>query len=305
VLLDAGAGHTWVYTDSKERAWTRSEGIAVASLDMFTKGYFSSDVAVPHRVNAHGLKALSLEKLSTGFQLGPRNRMVGIEGRFGLLHRLGEALEKYPLFFGREVARPGHLVDYVLSNANERKEVSIKVLWDAVVKGFESIWPETLSGVRRGDVWVYTCLRRAGVAASDMIPFHKLSQWLTYSLLEPIESLGVKFTDMHLLTGLAEYRNGGLFVDLGVITPKDPDAPSISYEIGSELVVEWRALTICLLDDVAALVRTALGKTEEELPLARILQGGSWSAGRQIAQERRPETPRAPPFAVRSEGTVF
>jgi hypothetical protein len=58
---------------------------------------------------------------------------------------------------------------------------------------------------------------------------------LTYSLIEPMESLGVKFSDLELMTGLAEYRNGGLFVDFGVLTPRDPIARSITYQIGSEL----------------------------------------------------------------------
>jgi hypothetical protein len=147
---------------------------------MFRAGLFSSDVAIPHRVNAHGLKALKQEQLSSGFQLGPRNRMVGFEGRFELLHRLGAALDQNKAYFGAEVARPGHLVDYVLKHADADKKVSIKVLWEAVVKGFESVWPENLAGVRRGDVWVYTVLAKKGVAASDLVPFHKLSQWYVW-----------------------------------------------------------------------------------------------------------------------------
>ena len=50
------------------------------------------------------------------------------------------------------------------------------------------------------------------------VPFHKLSQWLTYSLLEPfMETLHLTFDGLELLTGLAEYRNGGLFVDFGSV----------------------------------------------------------------------------------------
>jgi len=136
-----------------------------------------------------------------------------------------------------------------------------------------------------------------------MVPFHKLSQWLTYSLLEPIESLGIKFEDINLLTGLAEYRNGGLFVDYGVLTLKDPNAQKMGFNVGSELVVEWRALTVCLLDEMAELMRKQLKKTKEELPLAKVLQGGTWQAGRDIARSLRPDG--SPPVKTISDGTVF
>ena len=61
-------------------------------------------------------------------------------------------------------------------------------------------------------------------ATNGLIPFHKLSQWLAYSLIEPLQAAGIAVTDIDGLTGLAEYRNGGLFVDAGVISLRDPDA---------------------------------------------------------------------------------
>ena len=59
----------------------------------------------------------------------------------------------------------------------------------------------------------------------SMVPFHKLCQWLTYSLIEPFEAFGIEFVDNYLLTGLAEYRNGGLFVDSGVLVPRGVHLP--------------------------------------------------------------------------------
>jgi len=302
VLLDAGAGTTWRYLDEYGNKHLHSEGIAKASLDMFRSGIFSSDVALPDRVNSIGLKNLTLKQLLHGFQVNDQNKMVGVEGRYGLLQRLAGALEARPEFFGAEVFRPGHIVDYVLKHAKNGR-VSIRTLWKAVIEGYEPIWPQNASGVRRGDVWVYTMLKQIGVPASDMVPFHKLSQWLTYSLLEPIESLGIQFDDINLLTGLAEYRNGGLFVDYGVLQLKDPNANKMAINAGSELVVEWRALTICLLDEMAELMRKELKKTKEELPLAKVLQGGTWQAGRDIAKKLRPDG--TPPIRIISDGTVF
>lgn len=304
VLLDAGAGPQWHYLDQQQREWRRSEGLAVASFEMFTSGVFSSDPALPCRVNALGLKQMTLDQVRKGFQVSKNNPLVGLEGRYGLMQRLSKALKQYPEYFGYELARPGNIVDYVLKQAKDGK-VSVHVPWQAVIEGLESIWPENSAGVRRGDVWHYFSMKNLGEPGSDLVPFHKLSQWLTYSLLEPCENfLGLKFEDLDLLTGLAEYRNGGLFVDTGVLqTSEDHMNGRSSFDVGSELVVEWRALTVCLLDEVADLVRAKLNKTKEEMPLAAILQGGTWAAGRRIAKEKRPDA--SPPIVVRSEGTVF
>jgi hypothetical protein len=146
-----------------------------------------------------------------------------------------------------------------------------------------------------GDVWRHS---RLGV-----IPFHKLSQWLTYSLCEPLEQAGVAVTHLGGLTGLPEYRNGGLFVDAGVLVPRDPAALTAVHAVDSDLVIEWRALTVALLDRVAAGVRARLALTEDALPLARVLEGGTWRAGREIAAEKR--AGGTPPLRITSDGTVF
>lgn len=151
---------------------------------------------------------------------------------------------------------------------------------------FSSIWPGRIriAGENLGDVWRHCVVRRADCTA-HLVPFHKLSQWLTYSLVEPVEEAGVMITDLDGLTGLAEYRNGGHFVDLGVLTlRKTANSPA---EVDSELVVEWRALTVVLLDRTAPLVRERLGVDKQRLPLASLLQGGTWSAGRRAAAGRR------------------
>jgi hypothetical protein len=135
------------------------------------------------------------------------------------------------------------------------------------------------------------------------MPLHKLSQWLSYSLIEPLQHAGVTVTDIDGLTGLAEYRNGGLFVDSGVLSLRDPAQLARAHDAGSELVVEWRALTVALLDRLAAAIRAKLNMNAETLPLAKILEGGSWATGRVLAREKRPDG--SPPITVTSDGTVF
>ena len=62
-------------------------------------------------------------------------------------------------------------------------------------------------------------------------------------------------------------------------------------------------MTVALLDRLAERVRERLGMSAAEFPLARVLEGGSWAAGREIAAERRPDG--APPLLIVSDGTVF
>jgi hypothetical protein len=60
---------------------------------------------------------------------------------------------------------------------------------------------------------------------------------------------------------------------------------------------------VALLDRAAAEMCRRLGLSKEELPLAKVLEGGTWAAGRKLAAERRPGG--APPLRVESDGTVF
>jgi len=68
-------------------------------------------------------------------------------------------------------------------------------------------------------------------------------------------------------------------------------------------VVGWRSLTVALLDRLAPMVRERLGVSAAEFPLARVLEGGSWAAGRRIARQKRVDG--GPPITVISDGTVF
>lgn len=131
------------------------------------------------------------------------------------------------------------------------------------------------------------------------MPFHKLSQWLTYSLLEPFTRAGVPVEGVDTLTGLPEYRNGGLLLDAGVLALRAPEYAERTWEVGDELVVEWRALTVALLDELAPRVSARLGV---DMPLACALEGGTWAAGRLLAQQLRGGLP---PLTIDSDGTVF
>jgi hypothetical protein len=233
--------------------------------------------------------------LAHAFQHAAGNELAGIEGRAGLLRRVGEVCAAHSAAFGT-AARPGNLYDYW---AAQGEELAAPEILRTLLQLFGPIWPgRIVAGVPLGD-----CGRHPAIPGDGLVPFHKLSQWLTYSLAEPLEAAGLPVAELDGLTGLAEYRNGGLFIDCGVLEPRDPALLLRPLDALSEPVVEWRALTVPLLDRLAVRVRERLGKPAHEFPLARILEGGSWAAGREIARERRPDG--APPLTVTSDGTFF
>lgn len=313
VLLDAGAGPQWRYIEYPNVAqrYARSEGLAVASFRAFTLGRFSSDADDPCRVDAKALMAIDAATLAAAFQAGPGNPLVGLDGRVALLRRLGEALHEQPQLFGLD-GRPGMLFDALAAKARAvdgaTPTLQAADILGLLLDAFSSIWPsgQVFCGRPVGDVWPHP---DAGGDESDRfasagyVPFHKLSQWLTYSLLEPFEWSGIAVEGLDLLTGLPEYRNGGLLLDSGLLLANTPRVAMRPMTPADPWIVEWRALTIALLDELAPLVRDALGVAPDALPLARILEGGTWAAGRAIAAERRGGG--APPVVVESDGTVF
>jgi hypothetical protein len=298
VLLDAGAGAQWAFQESGV-AIARSEGLAVASFHMFRDGLFSSDPARPWRVDAAGLERLKEKSIAEGFQVSPDNPMTGLAGRTALLKRLAAALRAHPDIYGAE-ARPGHLFDAM----NRGKTVDAADILGTLLETLSPIWPGRLSlrGQNLGDTWRHSKLAYPD-ETSGLMPFHKLSQWLTYSLLEPFEWAGLTVTGLDKLTGLPEYRNGGLFLDGGVLELKEPGAKKARYEPGDELIVEWRALTVALLDELRVPVAEKLGLDLAHFPLARLLEGGTWAAGRKLAFART--RTGDPPLQIASDGTVF
>jgi hypothetical protein len=193
----------------------------------------------------------------------------------------------------------GGLADWYRKQAHGAELRADQIL-RGVQLGLGSIWPGRLSvdGLNLGDVWRYAPF------GEDYVPFHKLSQWLSYSLIEPLEEFaGLRIVEADRLTGLPEYRNGGLFVDLDVLKLRDPKLAAQAHRPDSELVIEWRALTVELLERIADPVRERLGLTREKFPLGKVLEGGTWSSGRRIAAQKRSDG--GPPLSIESDGTVF
>lgn len=303
VLLDAGAGMEWNYTDVNGKKYSKSEGLAVASFNMFLQGAFSADKKNNLRVDAEKLISFAAENIISGFQVSEKNPLIGVEGRAQILKKLGEVLMESKTYFPGKDSRPGNLIDH-LTGVSENNKMPAEKILRALLFGLNQIWPSRIQieGKNLGDVWNYSNFS-IQPALNSLIPFHKLSQWMTYSLIEPIEEMGLQVIQLNDLTGLPEYRNGGLFFDMGVITVRNPPDLDKTHTPDSAFIVEWRALTVILLDKIAELIRKKLSKTPEEFPLVKILEGGTWWAGRKIAKEKRRDG--GPPFKIQSDGTVF
>ncbi|OQD68467.1 hypothetical protein PENDEC_c035G00796 [Penicillium decumbens] len=335
VLLDAGAGNRWSYKSKESgKIYSRSEGLAVASLEMFKSGLFSSDPTEPCQVDGAGLKKVTVDKLAKGMQHSEENPLAGIEGRTGLLVRLAEALNHQD-FFGVD-ARPGNMLDYLLGHpstlASSVPIVPITTVWSVLMDGLSPIWPASrtqIDGVAIGDAWECSDLPSSPPAQpwEGIMPFHKLTQWLCYSIMVPMSKLmHIHFAGSDLLTGLPEYRNGGLLIDMGLLSLKDQDQergiraykenaqikgqPNVEvvplFSTDDDVIVEWRAATVGFLDELLEEVNIQLGLTspEEQLTLAQMLEAGTWKGGRELAEVSRPNT-KEPPIMIRSDGTVF
>ncbi|KAI8388490.1 uncharacterized protein BYT42DRAFT_236927 [Radiomyces spectabilis] len=306
VLLDVEAGHLWSYTENASgRIYKRTEGIAVAVLDMFTAGVFSSDPSEPHRVDSAALMALNMDTLRQGFQVDSRNILVGLEDRLELLHHLGEVLQDRQDYFGSQlVARPGNLLEYLLEHPTTIKTkkgplIHLETLWP-VMQEMGEFWAAEGKGGSRGlgDVWPCQAIQNNPQSSEHFVSFHKLSQWLVYSVIEPMEKLlGATIEGTDQLTPLPDYRNGGLLMDTGFITLKKadmerglqnyrqnsllPGQPKVEvapmFEMSDPVVVEWRALTTAYLDLVAERVRETLKLSRKQLALTQLIEGGTWN----------------------------
>lgn len=297
VLLDAGAGPTWKF-DENGTFFNRSEGLGVASFHMFMDAAFSTDGSL--KAQATKLQTISSKDIEKYFQVTESNPLVGTQGRALLLRSLGETIANKSDIF--KDGRPGNIVDHLI--AKHGKSFRAQDLLKAVLEHFGDIWPSRIEmdGTNLGDVWSHPALGEKN-SFESLVPFHKLSQWLTYSLIEPIIEAGVEVTAVSEMTGLAEYRNGGLLIDKGLISLRDKSLYEVAHKPDSEVIIEWRALTIVFLDKLADIVRNKLGFSAEEFPLAKVLEGGTWWAGRIAAKEKREDS--SPPLKLDSDGTVF
>jgi hypothetical protein len=308
ILLGAGAGSRWRYHEKGTGVVIgRTEGLALASYHAYASGLLSAEGARPLRVDADALDTLDPGRLARAFDVRADNPMEGLSGRTELMAQLGSAMRAASHLFG-DTPRLGHLFDAIRARASNGAIPARRVL-AMLLEVFSPIWPSrcTVMGVSMGDVWPHPAAGGVGPAAG-LVPFHTFAQWMTYSLVPVLEGAGVRVAGVAELTGLTEYRTCGLFLDDGVLVPRHDGVIGATHDVGSEVVVEWRALSLALLDRLAEELRVELLGPEaedaaERFPIACVIEGGTWSAGREAAKEKRPDA--GPPIHAKTDGTVF
>ena len=193
-----------------------------------------------------------------------------------------------------------YLLEHPTTQASSVPIIALPTLWSVLMDGLSGIWPTSrtqIEGTPLGDAWPCQSMPASPPAKpwENIAPFHKLTQWLCYSLMVPMSKLlNAQFAGANLMTGLPEYRNGGLLVDTGLLTLKEKDVQRglelgranagkegseivPTFEPSDDVIVEWRALTVCFLDRLLAAVNKGLGLTrDKELSLAQILEAGTW-----------------------------
>jgi hypothetical protein len=277
LVLGTDAGPDWRYHEAMTgETFSGSEGLGVASLVLFASGLFSQDPVDPLRVDAAALAVLDAADLAEAFQVTPDNPMDGLEDRVRLLNKLGRIVADRADLFGEGEARPGGLFDKVLAAAAEDGTVSATGLFELVLEALGPLRPGTIlrDGLTLGDTFEHAKLVTDDTT-SGLMPLHDWAQWLSYSLIEPLLWTGVEVVDLDGLTGLPDDRIGKLFLDAGVLVPRDSAATSKRWRDGDEFTVEGRALTVALLDRLAVLVREKLGLDADALPLAKLMQAVS------------------------------
>ena len=201
-------------------------------------------------------------------------------------------------------------------------KLDVLVFWDILQTLLIPIWPQdrtSVSGQPIGDAWPLSTLRtQSGSTSTDTThpefiqPFHKLTQLLTYSLMVPFARiLNLEWLNASSLTALPEYRNGGLFVDMGVLSLKPVSLERglqasgtqlPQFTAGDDVIVEWRALTLVLIDKLYGMVLQRMDGVP--LSMAQLLEAGTWKSGRETAAKLRPQT-KSSPIIIESDGTVF
>lgn len=202
---------------------------------------FSSDNSNPYRVDctstcgiwltlAIALKNFTDDILASGLQVTSSNTLYGLSGRAALLRRLGSTLEESPAVFTKDRStRPGYMLgifvfpinltpDYLVSHPSTstfegRPVVLLPTIWDVLTINLRGIWPEGRTKFQEGarglgDVWKTSTLDPLNDGLKSLVPFHKLTQWLCYSLIQVLRNADVIIEGENLLTALPEYRNG-------------------------------------------------------------------------------------------------
>ena len=252
-----------------------STGLALATFRAFVAGAFSADKTRPCRADAATLRHVDVAALRAMLQGTPLNTIQGLEKRAALLSRLGQVLP----------ARLSELVPPLHLQAEAGTEVMASALLSALLPALAAAWPAApVQGLPAGDVWQHRWAGDAVVAGQDAgqdlgtggwVPLHAATQALVCTLALPLQQAGYRLVGLETLTASADSSNSALLLAAGVIVPRQQRLLSLSLKPGDEAVVECRALTVALFEEITNQVRATLqpaqGALAAELQVAEVV----------------------------------
>ncbi|WP_162009421.1 DUF1688 family protein [Labrenzia sp. CE80] len=274
-------------------------GRSLAALTMFAAGTFSAEPHDPLRVDAHALVRLEEAEIADGLQLNELEDSSEISQLTALLRRLGETIGLRPdLFELNDEVRPGCLLQNLSAQSTDGVLKATDIV-DGLLDGLSPLWQggAMLDEVILGDTWQHTSSMQA-MSVSDLVPFHLPALAIFYSFIEPLAWVGLSVSDLETVSGLANLEHAALFLACGVI-----EFETDTSETSHKQAVELRAMTLCLLSELAKRLRSELDADETSLPLTCVQEGGTLPAGRAIAR-KNPEAWRKA-SKILGDGGVF
>ena len=275
VLLDGGSGENWKYI-SNNIEYRRSEGLGKCVYNMFISGFFSLDEKQPYKVDMNRIKLINLDEFKNEFQISKDNILIGLENRLENLVNFSKFMINNDNFNINNNIRPGNIFDKIYNNL----EIDLDKLYE-IIFSFSPII---------NDVHYYKPL-------DVYVPFHKILQWLSYSLIDLFKKFNISIRSDNYLTALPEYRNGGFLIDSNIINFKNNNLKNIFHEINSDIIIELRASTIVLIDIIKDKINI---KKKNNLNISQVLEGGTWRYGRYLANKNN-----ISPIKIKSNGIIF
>ena len=286
------------------------EGLAVSAFRAFVAGAFSADKGHPCRVDASTLRHIDVAAVRAILQGTPQNPVQGLEGRATVLSRLGQLLQALPGAGGAN-ARPCDLVQTLTAASIIDTEVQTARLLSELLRKLAPLWPAApVQGLPGGDIWLHRWAGEAvgagspadvagpgssssssgnpgsSAALKDLgtggwVPLHAMGQSLLAALALPLQHSGHTLAGLQELTAIADQPTSALLMAAGVVVPRQPRLLSRSLKLGDEAVIECRALTVALFDELTRQVHALLehggGASPArppgvDLPVARVVQ---------------------------------
>lgn len=276
VLLSAGAEAMVRYAEpATGRVLSGPAGWAVATLHAFKAGLFSSDPMRPFQADALGLRGVITDRLAQAFQAQDGRAHHEISRRAILLRRLGELLSEQPEVFGDE-GRPAGVFDIIVSpyghGIPHTADADAHDILSQLLTSLADLWPggSAIGGVALGDCWQHRALQGEG-PAEGWIPLHATLQWLACSLLEPFFWGGVQVRGIAGLTVPAHRPLGRWMLEQGLLRLRDTQAAAHRWHPADQIIVEWRALSLALFDDLCERVRATRSLGAQGLAAAPLL----------------------------------